>query len=85
MEWDQGEVSETWAVARGKAGRPNGFSTRPPPVRRPPSPASRKRAQAGDLRLPGPAHVFRPPLRAKGCDEPQTPQGKTGAEPLYCF
>ena len=47
-------------------GRPKiGFLTRQPPVRRPPSPASRKRAQAGDLRLPVPAHVFRPPLRER--------------------
>jgi len=41
------------------------FPTRVPPVRRPPSPASRKRAQSGDLRLPGPAQVSRPPLRVR--------------------
>jgi len=44
-------AGEMGAVARRKTGRPKiVFSTRLPPVRRPPSPASRKRAQAGDLR-----------------------------------
>ena len=39
--------------------------------------------RSGGLRLPGPAHVFRPPLGDPGAGERQTFQGKTGTELLH--